>query len=520
MIITTLGAIAKIAGGLIVARIVGKGINTVAEQITPYHKTRAYKQTEHSAAKQRELEEMRQSFQERLQAQNIQAQARLALFNRQSSMLLAEKNAYTSLRHTLVQDAIRNFPLNISPLVLLENNGIDISFLLGKNEYMSDSEHIDDILNSIGTSKPLNVFITPMHIDARVGGKEILAAQVFDSVYSATESIFVNEYGRNSERPVTFYSAAWNKNVRGGLHAADELFYFLKEMPTVVVEPRFDGKTVKLMFSYWGIGYSSHIHNRQVIDIPLDLNSMLALSAYERSTKALETFNHVENDHKVVKEQKQMAEHNVHIFEQLDLTTRIEKRLKELSETGESTELEELGDYCKLMYISPADVQSISDSIAATTGMMVSALSDIHHLLANDIEPQFPHIYKKYFEPYAEKQLLKQFGDIYERIYIRLGKNFPEQEYLRIAQRQNMYKLLGFDKKRESGQDSLIHESLVEKCTHLGADVNSANSWTTKQLIDFYIDNLDDDDSFRKNIRPHMTSDQIARLDKKRLSQY
>ena len=41
------------------------------------------------------------------------------------------------------------------------------------------------------------------------------------------------------------YSAAWNKNVKGGLHAADELYYFLKEMPTIVVEPRFDGKNIK-----------------------------------------------------------------------------------------------------------------------------------------------------------------------------------------------------------------------------------------------------------------------------------
>ena len=58
-------------------------------------------------------------------------------------------------------------------------------------------------------------------------------------------------------------------------------------MPTIVVEPRFDGKTIKLMFSCWGIGYSSQLHSRQEIQIPLDLNSMIAVSAYERSKKAI-----------------------------------------------------------------------------------------------------------------------------------------------------------------------------------------------------------------------------------------
>lgn len=130
-----LGAV-KIACGIIAARTVGKGLNAIGERITPFEKSKAYKQAEHSAAKQKEHEMMRESFQERLQQDNIHAQERLAIFNRHSAMLLAEMNAHASLRHTLLQDAIRNFPLNISPLVLLENNNIDISFLLGDRKYI------------------------------------------------------------------------------------------------------------------------------------------------------------------------------------------------------------------------------------------------------------------------------------------------------------------------------------------------------------------------------------------------
>ena len=214
IILTGLLGVAKIAGGIIAARVVGKGLDAIGERITPYDKSKAYKQAEHSAAKQKELELMRESFQERLQRDNIQAQERLAIFNRHSAMILAEKNAHSALRHTLIQDAIRNFPLNISPLVLLENNNIDVSFLLGESSYgKEESQNLDVIFDGIGKPKPLNVFITPIHVDARVNGKEVIAAQVFDSVYSSLESVFVNEYSRNGERPVIFYSAAWNKNV-------------------------------------------------------------------------------------------------------------------------------------------------------------------------------------------------------------------------------------------------------------------------------------------------------------------
>lgn len=521
IISTTIAAgllgVAKIAGGIITARTVGKGINAIGERIFPYDKTRAYKQVEHSAARQRELELLRESFQARLQQENIMAQERIAVFNRHSSMLLAEKNAHISLRHTLVQDAIRNFPLNISPLVLLENNNIDISFLLGENKSEDNTDNnadLDSIFDRIGVAKPLNVFITPMHIDMRVNGKEVLAAQVFDSVYSSLESVFVNEYSRNSERPVIFYSAAWNKNVKAGLHAADELYYFLKDMPTIVVEPRFDGKSIKLMFSCWGIGYSSQIHSRQELSIPLDFNSMIAVSVYDRSKKALEALSRISTEEKVLKDQITMFEHNVKIFEQLNLGERIHKRLNEIVETGKSSELDELGDYCKMLYINQTDVLGIADTISATTGMMIAAISDTHHLLANDITPRFPYIYNTYFGDYVRPELLKEFGEMYERTYLKLIQEFPEQETRRLIEKEATLKLLG---SHNSDSEDAIRVSLIKKCVSLGASKEQINTLSIDKLVDFYIDNLDDDAQFRKNIRPFMTPEQKAWLNKKLL---
>ena len=516
LIVAGLLGAAKIAGGILAARTVGQAINAIGERIRPYEKTSQYKQTEQNASNQRELERMREAFQERLQQDNIDAQERIAIFNRHSSMILAERNAHATLRHALVQDAIRNFPLNISPLVLLENNNIDISFLLGeKNHKEKSPEELVNIFDGIEKSKPLNVFITPMHVDARVSGKEMIAAQVFDSVYSSLESVFINEYSRNGERPVVFYSAAWNKNVKGGLHAADELYYFLKEMPTIVVEPRFDGKNIKLMFSCWGIGYSSQLHSRQELQMPLDLNCMLAAAVFDRSKKALESLKKVTSDNKLLKEQRAMFEHNVLIFEQLGLEKRIEKRLKEIQEKGASTELDELGDYCKLLYINQTDVLGIADTISATTGMMISALADTHHLLANDVMPRFPYIYKSYFGEFVNAKLLNEFSDMYERTYLRLGQEYPEQEYRRLAEKETMMKLLGTNRKSISENDSAMRESLIQKCKTLNAKSEEVVNWSTSKLLDFYIENLDNDVQFQKSISPWLSSDQKARFNMK-----
>lgn len=477
----------------------------------PYEKSHAHQQVEHSTAKQRELEMLRQSFQERMQKEQIASQERIAAFNRYSSMLLAERSAYLSLRHTLVQDAIRSFPLNISPLVLLENNGIDLSFLLGQNE---ESNAINEsIIDSMSVTKPLNVFITPLYIDAGVKDKDMLATKVYDSVYSSLESIFVNEYGRNSERPVIFYSAAWNGNVRAGLHAADELYYFLKDMPTIVVEPRYDGKTMKIMFSTWGLGYSSHIHSRQELAIPLDFSSMIAISAYERSKKALDSLSSATLKAKVLTAQRTMHEHNVSVFEQLNLEERITKRLNEIAKTGKSTELNELGDIAQLLYTSQDDIAGIADIITAISGMMIAALSDTHHLLTRDVTPRLPQIYKQYFGDYVNNDLLKVFGQIYECTYLKLSKEFPEQESRRLLEKEYVHKLLGSN---SIDSESAIHDSLILKCKAIGGDSASIESLPTAELIDFYIDYLQTDDpQYRKTLLPFMTPTQKARLNSK-----
>ncbi len=504
-----LATLAGVTGSILAARSVGKVIQRVGERIFPYDKTSQYKGNEQISKNNEKLELMRQEFQQKLTEWQIQAGKESAAYSRETQFMLAQYNTYHNLRHTLIQDAIRNFPLNISPLVLLENNGIDVNFLLGNTNQDFDNGVFSRLDNSI---KPLSVFITPIYIDSRVSGKELIAAQIFDNMYSSIESLFVNEYSRNSERPIAFYAAAWNKNVKAGLHAAEELYYFLKDLPTIVVEPRLDGKKLKVMISCWSLGYSGRMHFRQEVPIDIDLNSILVSSVYERSKKALETYNSVDSGNKYVQEQIDRCRHNVEMFEKLNLKERLDKRFKELQAKGSSTELDELDNYSKFFYTEGSDVFAVSEIVSSTIGIIVSCMADTHHLLANDIEPRLPYIYKSYFDDnIISKELRKEIFDMYDNTYIKLKNEFPSQETLRLVQKENVRKrLIGGSK-----DNSSIKEALTQKCIGLGADRNIVSNWSIAELIDFYIDNLDNDTQFRKNIFPFMTEEQKHRYSNK-----
>ena len=421
---TTLGAIA-------VGRVVAPLIRKVGDYIFPYETSKAAKQTEHAAAvnraTQKEIAAIQAKLQSELNERNIKNQKEIAYFNalaaRQTAMFTAKYSAQSSLRHSLIQDAIRNFPLNISPLVLLENNNINISFLLGNTE-----ENNISILDSLAGIKPLSVFVAPIHIDSRIGGKDLMAAQVWDSVYQSVESVFVNEYSRNGVRPVIFYPAAWNKNIKPGLHAAEELYYFLKDLPSLVIEPRFDGKKLKLMFSCWGLGYTVRTHFRQEIVIDLDWLPIIATSTYERSKKAFQILSSAETENnKFLADKLMMCKQNIKMYEDLDIEHKIRHET--------TSELDSLGDYSKLFYSDSSDMQSISEIISASLGLSIAAISDTHHLLASDVQPQLPHIFNRYFSKYIDKDMIKGFIDMYQQTYSKLALEFPKLEAERQLER-------------------------------------------------------------------------------------
>lgn len=425
--LTTLGAA---AGGYTLMRTVGGFIQKITNRIFPYEGSLDEARIVHQSQLNSLQQEVNQKFQAHLQERGFQNQKDIAymsgMFARQTTFLANIQNFHNTLRNRLFDDALKNFPLNIPPIVMLQNAGISLGNITDK--VIGDDPLTQSILSSLTedglpSSKilekfkkqmqanpiALSVFVTPLQIDSRVAGKEKISTIVWDNIYQKVESLFVNEYNRSGERPVIFYPGAWNQNAKPGMHASEILYFFTKGMPVMVIEPRFDGKRLRFMFSCWGIGMMNEQHIRQEITFDVDWNEIILPAIYNRSQKGLEALEKIENMSPVLAEVQKRLKHNVETYDML-------KGIDGVNNLGISDDLS------KLFYLSNDDYANLSDMISNSLGMILCSLSDIHHMLSRGIDPLFPKIRDKYFGEMLKglnsedlKQLNESFAHLFKQ---------------------------------------------------------------------------------------------------------
>ena len=461
IILTILGS----AGALIAARSAANAISSISSRIMPFKGSGDAKRMDYQANINREQQLASLRFQEYLQEKGFKNQQEMtrisALLQRQTTFLSNIQNCQNALKGKLFDDALRHFPLNIPPLVMLQNAGMSTSNITGslvddpitkyalntwENGGMDENTFYSTLEDSIKSrTVALSVFVTPLQIDARVAAKEKIASIVWDNVYQELESFFVKEYNRSSERPVIFYPGAWNLNARPGLHAAEILYFFTKGVPVVVLEPRFDGKRLRIMFSSWGVGMLGDEQVRQEISFDIDWNELILPAMYERSVKGIEKLNSMEYLPAPLEELKKRLNHNVSVYEPF--------------KSGELKTEDLFDDISKLFYLTNQDYSVVSDMISNTMGMVMSVVSDIHHQLVSDIVPKFPQIKDKYFG-----SLLKQLDDrevrllnsTFEEIYNRSENEFSESSSCNESKDTVFQTTDHFKKSKRSILDNLI----------------------------------------------------------------
>lgn len=427
----------SIGGGIVASKLI--------DYCVPFSRTPQGKLFREQKKWQNELEEQRMDFQERLEAkrmhfqenleaqkerfqqhlaeQNIKNSREIALFQaqaaRQTQIMLAQENARNLLQDHMVQDALKTYPLNVSPLVLLKNRSRSISSLLRFSEKDGDkTTAVEQVFEEVKEARThpeaLNIFVAPVYVDSKIRNRKILSDQIWDSIYQRMESFFTLHYNRRSDHPVVFFPTAWSDKYNPGMHASETLHFFLKDVPCVVIEPRFDGTTFRLMFSSWGIGYNSTEHHRTELSFPINIDVALACAVYDRSLKALDAIEEIDSlidaDTLGFREKRKLLKRNIDLYQALHIEQRIqENRL---------TEIEALGIY-NIFAIEPLqDLAPLADYLSAQIGLNLAALADIHHLRSVDAEPLLPNLFKSYFPTlYKSKELRQQLADEYERSY-------------------------------------------------------------------------------------------------------
>lgn len=390
---------------------------------------------------QKQLEEQRAKLTIALNEMNIKNSREIARFNamamRETQILVARENAQNLLQDRMVQDALKNFPLNISPLVLLKNRPHSLASLLrftvGENCNMADVA--SDVMNYAENPEALNVFVAPVYVDSKIKNREILSRQIWDTTYQRLESFFTTYYNRRSERPVIFYPTAWNDKYSPGMHASETLHFFLRDMPCVVLEPRFDGNNFRIMVSSWGLGYTSTEHVRTELNFNINIDAILAYSVYERSKTALGVLNDLtkadiaETEKTPFFMQQRILERNINLYESLRIDERIGNKEK-------MNEIDAFGIY-NIFKIEPVqDLALLSKSLSAQIGMTLATLTDIHHLRSTDINPIYPKLLKEEFpELYNNKELCDQLFKSYKKVFLRI---IEEETYLLSPEERGM----------------------------------------------------------------------------------
>lgn len=420
---------------------------------------------------QKQLEEQRAKLTIALNEMNIKNSREIARFNamamRETQILVARENAQNLLQDRMVQDALKNFPLNISPLVLLKNRPHSLASLLRFTVANNDNEVTEcnladvasDVMNYAENPEALNVFVAPVYVDSKIKNREILSKQIWDTTYQRLESFFTTHYNRRSKRPVIFYPTAWNDKYSPGMHASETLHFFLRDMPCVVLEPRFDGNNFRIMVSSWGLGYTSTEHVRTELNFNINIDAILAYSVYERSKTALGVLNDLakadiaETEKTPFFMQQRVLERNIKLYESLRIDERIGNKEK-------MNEIDAFGIY-NIFKIEPVqDLALLSDALSAQIGMTLASLTDIHHLRSTDTDPIFPELMKEHFpQLYSNKELRKLLYKSYERIFIHLRneENYllsPDERKLLVNIREQQISKVRFDLELQSGENS------------------------------------------------------------------
>ena len=486
---------------------------------------------------QGELEEQRMNFQERLELRRLRCQENvekqrselqiylakegretnreIALFQaramRQTQMLLAQENARNVLKTTFMQDALKTFPLNVSPMVLLSNQSHSLGHLL----YFSDNKGaskttIQQVYEEVEAARKrpeaLNVFVAPIHIDSKIKNRKVLSDQIWDTVYQKIESFFTQYYNRSGDHPVIFYPTAWNDKYNPGMHASETLHFFLKDLPCIVIEPRFDGNTFRMMFSSWGLGYNSNTHYRTELNFDINIDVVLANSVYRRSVKAL---NLIKEMVKVELPKEEMApfymqariyERNIKLYEALDLENRMKDK--------QMDEIEALGIY-NIFKIEPVqDLAPLADYLSSYIGLNLSVLADVHHLRSSDVDPLLPSKLKEYFpsvfnDEKIREQLFKDYENVYHLLIneeskmdmvdydkilsVRQAQVLNVKKELEVMDGREVKELLnGFAKKNRSGYEDEDFDNIWSVCvTDISLDEKPFFNELLPQIKDF-----------------------------------
>lgn len=122
-------------GGVLAARTIGGFITKITKRIFPFKGSSDEERMLYQHQLSERQSEVRRQFEESLHAAGLANQREInqltAFFNRQTTLQNSILSFSNSLKSRMFDEALRNYPLNIPPLVLLQNAGVSTNSVTG-----------------------------------------------------------------------------------------------------------------------------------------------------------------------------------------------------------------------------------------------------------------------------------------------------------------------------------------------------------------------------------------------------
>lgn len=178
----------SVFGSVMIARGIGSFIQKINTRIFPFEGSSDEAKALYQAKLNNQQQEINQEFQLQLREKDFLDKKELAyiqgMIARQTTFMSNIQSCQNTMRNRLFEDALKNFPLNIPPLIMLQNAGIPINSItdkvIGDDPFMQGVKNMldrksissDDIIETFkrqmqANPVALSVFVTPLQVDSR-----------------------------------------------------------------------------------------------------------------------------------------------------------------------------------------------------------------------------------------------------------------------------------------------------------------------------------------------------------------
>ncbi|BAY17058.1 WD-40 repeat protein [Anabaenopsis circularis NIES-21] len=320
-------------------------------------------------------------------------QQRLAVYQRETQLQIAQQQRDTSLQLPEVNKVLDSWPLRLYPSQILETRNTQ-------------------------TNTPLKIFLAPPQIkfDQFDSNPEEISELERILAEGLREFINTNYSLHHPTRPTEFLAGAWDSKRFHSESSIKALFSLLKTEPILILESDHDGDYLNFRIAYWGLGQENYFY-KTISRLPY--KEILQEFAKNRALEWKKIRDELINLGEDLEEINQLGGDNVH---NLAILEKAEKwQAKGIDITKLSWKYQ----------INQQDIAKFCQVLITCHCLVAAWVADAYHLVHHDVPPLLPELLPSFLkdrldlpvvQAMSEDNILQVYATGYQQVYQALEK--------------------------------------------------------------------------------------------------